>query len=67
MRLAFLATHPWCQIDGCRHLATDIHHVQSIEDAPERRLDPDNLMSLCHAHHSAITAREQSGWGGDAA
>jgi len=33
-------------------------HVVPIRRAPERRLDQDNLMSLCHPCHMTKTARE---------
>lgn len=65
--MAHLAEHPWCEEPGCRVLATDVDHIESVEDAPERRLDPLNLRSYCHAHHSRRTARDQSGWRGRAA
>ena len=62
-RLQHLALHPYCQAKGCTCLATDVHHIATVREAPERVYDPANLVSLCHAHHSEVTAREQSGWG----
>ena len=35
--------------------AKHIHHKIDIKDAPEKALDYDNLMSLCHSCHSRIT------------
>ena len=72
LRAAHLARHPWCACqhgvgrsitDGCGMRATDVDHIESIKDAPHRRLDPTNLRSFAHACHSRRTAREQSGWG----
>jgi 5-methylcytosine-specific restriction protein A len=47
----------------CGEWATDVDHIVSVRDAPERRLDPTNLRSLCHSCHSRRTALDQSGWG----
>jgi 5-methylcytosine-specific restriction protein A len=49
----------------CRHckaadrlvVAEELHHVQSIKSCPERRLDPSNLIPLCHACHMREEAR----------
>ncbi len=30
---------------------TEIHHIQPLKDAWEKRLDDDNLISLCRYHH----------------
>jgi 5-methylcytosine-specific restriction endonuclease McrA len=41
-----------CQVPGCRHVGfVDIHHVQAREDGGAH--DPDNLVTLCAAHHRA--------------
>ena len=55
-----LKQHPFC-VD-CGRPATDVDHIQSVREAPHRRLDPANLRSMCHRHHSRRTARDQSGW-----
>lgn len=31
--------------------ATEVHHIIPISDEPERRLDVNNLVSLCHRCH----------------
>ena len=31
-----------------------IHHIKSIEDFPEGRLDINNLKSLCQPHHNEV-------------
>ena len=41
-----------CQVPGCRHVGfIDIHHVQAREEGGAH--DPDNLVTLCAAHHRA--------------
>lgn len=47
-----------CLQQGRHEPATDVDHVTQLEDggAP---LDPENLQSLCHSHHSVKTRRDQ--------
>jgi 5-methylcytosine-specific restriction endonuclease McrA len=41
-----------CQVPGCRHVGfVDVHHVQAREEGGAH--DPDNLVTLCAAHHRA--------------
>lgn len=40
-------------------LATVVDHIKSIAEAPELRLDPNNLQSLCKACHDKVRQREQ--------
>ena len=49
-----LIDQPMCEADGCKLLATDVHHIQDLSDGGDP-WDPDNLASLCHKHHSQIT------------
>lgn len=64
LRQAFLSAHPLCeecQREGRVTPATDVDHR-----LPKRRGggdDESNLQALCHAHHSAKTAREDGRWG----
>lgn len=37
--------------------AKEVHHIRKIIDAPELRLEIDNLMSLCERCHDIRTAR----------
>jgi 5-methylcytosine-specific restriction endonuclease McrA len=60
VRAEQLKAHPWCVECGLE--ATDVDHIVSVRQAPERRLDRTNLRSLCHRHHSQRTAIEQSHW-----
>lgn len=59
LRMAFLADNPLC-FDCFPHrftVATEVHHVRKVADAPELRLEPENLMALCKACHSVRTAK----------
>ncbi|WP_408734794.1 HNH endonuclease [Gluconobacter morbifer] len=55
----FLIRNPLCH--DCRREqlltpATEVHHIQKLRDAPDRRLDATNCMALCHSCHSTRTA-----------
>lgn len=66
LRLQHLADHPYCvecYREGRVVPATDVDHKAPHRGGPPLLLDPDNLQSLCHAHHSAKTAREDGGFG----
>jgi 5-methylcytosine-specific restriction protein A len=55
-----LREHPLCEEckrNGRAELATEVHHVQALSAGGER-LNPANLMSLCHSCHSRITWKE---------
>ena len=41
-----------------RAVATEVHHIQSVEDHPELAFVYENLMSVCKACHSYETALE---------
>lgn len=58
LRREVLAEHPYCQVDGCHAPATDVDHIERVEDRPDLAYDRSNLMALCHPHHSSKTARE---------
>ena len=51
-RAGYLRRHPTCA--DCGLPATDVHHLWRLEDGGPQ-YDVDNLMSLCHACHSART------------
>lgn len=62
-RRAQLDHEPLCR--DCRKLgwlvpATDVDHIEQIEDGGAL-LDPANLQSLCHSHHSEKTTRDRLG------
>lgn len=60
VRLIKLQADPLCE-DCDRNdrstEATEVHHIRKIKDAPELRLDLDNLMSLCTPCHAIRSAR----------
>lgn len=66
LRLAHLAAHPLCAMCNARGrtvAATVADHIVPVVTAPERRLDPDNLQSLCAScHNSAKQSEERRGY-----
>jgi 5-methylcytosine-specific restriction protein A len=59
IRASHLVRFPFCCVCGAP--ATDVDHIIALVDGGTH--DYGNLQSLCHAHHSAKTARENGGWG----
>lgn len=60
VRAQYIAAHPLCmdcEKQGRTTPAVDVHHIEKISDAPERRLDAANLMALCRACHNQRTAK----------
>jgi 5-methylcytosine-specific restriction endonuclease McrA len=57
LRAAHLAKHPWCRRCGAK--AIEVDHIEPRRLAPERRLDPTNLQSLCKSCHSGAKQREE--------
>jgi hypothetical protein len=49
-RAAKLRANPICQHPGCRHVATEVDHVQPLSQGGDR-FDWSNLASLCRQHH----------------
>jgi 5-methylcytosine-specific restriction endonuclease McrA len=47
---AYLAEHPTCECCGAKK-GLNIHHVIPYHLAPERELDPTNLITLCVTGH----------------
>ncbi len=59
VRQHYLQRYPFCALCGAP--ATDVHHIYGIANGHR----DDNLMALCHQHHSQITMRELNegrGW-----
>lgn len=52
-------SHPLCA--RCGHPGTLVDHIQPIKAAPQLRLDPNNLMTLCARCHGIKTARKDYG------
>lgn len=48
------ATCRRCGVRPSGHKALHLHHVESWEESPARRLDPDNLATLCRACHEWV-------------
>lgn len=61
VRAEFLLANPMCSEPNCEEFATDVDHIISLADGGER-LDPKNLRSFCHSHHSQRTNRDQVKW-----
>jgi 5-methylcytosine-specific restriction endonuclease McrA len=71
-RLAHLAMEPMCRHHLARAKpkavpATEVDHIIDITDAPDLRLEHDNLQSLCKPCHSAKTmatmrAKARAAW-----
>jgi 5-methylcytosine-specific restriction endonuclease McrA len=60
-RERIIAAHPYCSTPGCG--STDrlnVDHIETVREAPDRRLDPTNVRVLCHSCHSARTSRDHS-------
>jgi 5-methylcytosine-specific restriction endonuclease McrA len=49
LRKAHLIQHPYCA--RCQLLGSEVHHIQPRSVAPERTMDPTNLMTLCRSCH----------------
>ena len=51
-RAVLLRDRHCCQVPGCRHATfVDVHHLRAREDGGNH--EPDNLLTLCGAHHRA--------------
>jgi len=60
LRKIKLAHNPVCEWYGCTEFAQDVHHLEPVRAAWNRRLDLANLQSLCHRHHTDATNKEIS-------
>lgn len=64
-RRAYLFHHPLCEYvmpDGtqCGIVGDSVHHKVELTDGGAPR-DPENLMTCCRPHHSAIHAQRRGG------
>ena len=50
-----------CLDNGRVTAAVECHHIISIKDEPERRLDPDNVVCVCRGCHLGRHSNERSG------
>ena len=52
-RLVLRRDHGHCVVPGCRHaIYVDLHHLETRSEGGQH--DPDNLVTLCAAHHRAF-------------
>jgi 5-methylcytosine-specific restriction endonuclease McrA len=62
LRNAHLAEEPYCRHcaqRGIERWAQTVDHIESIREAPERRLDDTNLQSLCWPCHNRKTVKSR--------
>jgi len=65
LRLAFISSHPLCADPHGLHgpwppAASEVHHVASLHEAPDKAADWENLMALCHDCHSIFSLEERA-------
>ena len=60
-RAAYISEHPWCEArvicaseSITKRVAVEVHHRRPISEAPELRLDPENLQAVCRPCHIYI-------------
>jgi 5-methylcytosine-specific restriction enzyme A len=61
-RKMFLRRNPLCArcAESSRiKVATLVHHKKPVDDYPELRLDPQNMMGLCRDCHEIIEGRKR--------
>ena len=62
-RLRYISRHPLCEDcagRGITRAATLVHHLRPISEAPEQRLDENNLRALCNDCHEGRHGRRRS-------
>jgi 5-methylcytosine-specific restriction protein A len=62
LRRDHIQSHPLCVL--CREqniirAGDHVDHRVPVQVAPERRVDPTNLRTVCHPHHSQLTRNFQ--------
>lgn len=55
LRAAHLSRFPWCAVAGCGRRAVIGDHKIPVSVAPQLRLAPDNVQSLCRQCHNRLT------------
>ena len=58
-RRGVLIRSPFCS--SCGSVASELHHLETMVDAPDRIFDPANVQQLCRSCHLAVHAKAR-GW-----
>ena len=58
IRKQFLLTHLKCEVKGCNHVATEVHHQKGRHGA--LLLDTNFFLAVCSPHHKKI--EEHPAW-----
>jgi len=58
LRAWWINRNPMCAWPGCQQPGAIVDHIEPVRVAPARRLDLDNLQTLCRSHHGVKTARD---------
>ena len=53
----YRAANPICEMEGCRRVSVEAHHIIPYNEDPSKELRWDNLMALCHGCHDKIHNR----------
>lgn len=61
-RSFYLSLHPICEL--CHSsLATEVHHILSLDSRPDLALTPSNFQATCRPCHSRETVKQDGGFG----
>ena len=44
----------WHELTGRYELATEVHHIENVQEYPEKLLDTENLINVCSVCHKAL-------------
>jgi 5-methylcytosine-specific restriction protein A len=58
LRRVVLREQPFCAVDGCWRVATDVDHIVALADLDGDPFDRANAQALCKQHHSEKTRAE---------
>lgn len=50
-----------CRMPGCKNKRgkLEVHHIERYADAPHKRFEEDNAITLCKSHHYEVRGKEQ--------
>lgn len=63
LRAQHLAKYPACVTCGKEDKRNHVDHIVTHKGNDRLRLDPTNLQTLCHSHHSRKTIKNDGGFG----